>query len=104
RSFAAAGALEGAEQKDPRDGGGSARPDGGEALLSTVDHQNQAECVPEPSIASPCGHDHQNAEPPRRAPAVHAAHQAVIVRIDLVPDSSSDGHTHSSAARCGMAT
>src|ERR1700728_4064148 len=70
RSFAATGALERAEQKDPRDGGRSARPDGGEALLSTVNQQNQA----------------------------------VIVRIDLVPNSSSDGHTHSSAARCGIAT
>src|SRR5208282_3278430 len=78
-SFATAGALERAEQENPHHGAGSARPDCGEAMFSTVEQQDQAERVPEPSVASACRNDHENAEPSWRTPAVHAAHQPMVV-------------------------
>src|SRR5208283_185539 len=82
-----------------RGGGGCA--DGCEAMFATIDDQDEAEGIPEPAVAHARHQYHEDTKPARGAPAMHAAHQAIVVRLNLVPDSFADCHTDPSAADCG---
>ena len=100
---AAAFALEQAEDTDARDRRKRGRADGNEAALASVDQEHDAERIPKPSVAEPGGKNRQDAKPARGAPAVEFSHQAVIVRLDLVPDRPGYSHSASSIAGWGMA-
>src|SRR5579864_7731117 len=86
------------EQKDARNRRRRGRTNRLIPVLAAVNQQDNPEPVPKPAIPSPSGKNRQNTQPAGRAPAVEFPHQAVIVRLNVVPEGPSDSHTPSSKA------
>src|ERR1700735_5521018 len=94
--------LEGAEEQEARGGGRRTGANRQEPAIAAKEDEYHPERVPQPAVPEPRSHDHENAKPARRAPAVHSSHQAMIVRLDLVPNRFAYRHMNSSAAGCGI--
>src|SRR5271156_2561789 len=75
--------LERSKEQDACRGGRRTGADREKPVIATIKHQYHPKRVPQPAVPEPRRHDHKNAEPSRSAPAVHPAHQAMIVRLDL---------------------
>src|SRR5580704_4557594 len=100
-TLAFAGFFQGAEKQDADERSRGGRADCEETVFAAIDEQDQAERIPEPAVAHARHQYHEDAKPARGAPAMDAAHQAIVVRLNLVPDSFGDCHTDPSAADCG---
>ncbi len=89
---ALAEALKCFEDGDADDGGEGGARDGGKTLRAAEEKKQDCGGIPDPTVAEARGSDHPDANPTRRAPAIHAAHEAMIATLDETPDVAGDGH------------
>src|SRR5580698_1542128 len=100
RTAAAAERLDLAEERDGGDGGCRASDECAKTLLAAETQEQQTQNVPEQAVAESADQQHPQAHPSRRAPAVHATHEAHVFLLDISPDSFGYGHANTSAGNC----
>jgi hypothetical protein len=85
-----AGALSSRSLLGPKEDGdaeGHRKPSGRGghlAFVASEEDGGNGKSEPQPTVAPPRGADHPEANPLRRAPAVNAAHQAMVARLDKI--------------------
>src|SRR6266566_200263 len=84
--------FESLEQENSQHGRRRGRAYGGKPPRAAEAKQEEPQPVPNPAVAQACHGDRPDANPPGRAPPVHAAHQPVIAALDVSPEAARHCH------------